>query len=277
MTRLRLFALRFLLLGVVLITILAAACAAPGPSSSAVKGTSIDAIRARGVLRAGLRQDLPRFAYLEPRTNRWDGFEVALARELAAALLGDPHKLELVRVTDTQRVPFLRDGSVDVVVAQLKRDTSSEIEVSDPYFVSGIGFLAARARSDTSVSELMAGPLCVAKRSWPLETLRIAAPSAGTLLVDASTECLPALAAGHASAMVADLPTLVRLALEDLRFGIHPALLREEPLVVGMPKDQPDLRRAVDTTLRVLQDSGRWTMLHRQYFDRLLPPTPPPR
>lgn len=228
------------------------------------------------MLRVGLRQDLPRFAYLEPMTNRWDGFEVALARELAAALLGSADQLELVRVTDTQRVPYLRDGSVDIVVAQLTRGTSAEIATSSPYFVSGIGVLVPRERSGASLQELTASPVCAVKRSAALDALRTAAPSADTVLVDAPTECLLALGAGRAGAMAGDLPSLVRLALEDPSTAILPTLLREQPLVVGIPLGQSDLLDAVNLALAALRQNGRWTALHRQYFEGLLPAAQPP-
>jgi polar amino acid transport system substrate-binding protein len=266
----------FLVLGAVLIASGPLACAISPPPRTTVQGASIEAIRERGVLRAGLRQDLPRFAYLEPMTNRWDGFEVAIARELAAAILGDPGKLELVRVTDTQRVPYLRDGSVDIVVAQLGRTTSSDIAVSRPYFVSGVGALVPRSGAGVTFDDVRAGPMCVVKRSTALDALRATVPTAGTLLVDTPTECLPALAAGSVAAAVADLPTLVRLALEAPPTAILPTLLEEQPLVVGVPTNQPDLLRSVDEALSAIRESGRWAALHRQYFEGLLPLSQPP-
>ncbi|MCS6801501.1 MAG: transporter substrate-binding domain-containing protein [Chloroflexota bacterium] len=240
------------------------------------QGEAISAIRERGVLRVGLRQDLPRFAYLEPRTNRWHGFEVALAREIAAALLGDPAKLELVRVAAAQPLAPLQDGSADLVIAQLSRDLSREIAVSSPYFVSGIGYLVPRGRAAVPIEELSRTPVCAVARSGAAEALRARIPEARTVLVDTGTECLAALAGGSAGAMVGEIPLLVRLALEDPATAIGADLLEEHPLVVGAARHQPDLLRAVDELLAALRRSSRWTALHRYYFDGLLPPRQPP-
>jgi polar amino acid transport system substrate-binding protein len=262
-------------LGVALLA-LSVACALTEAPRTPEAGAGTDAIRARGILRAGVRQDLPRFAYLEPMTNHWDGFEVALARELAAAILGDPAKLELVRVTETQRAPYLRDGAVDVVIAQLTRETSADIEVSTPYLVAGVGLLVPRSRASASIDELARATVCAVKRSPALEALNVAMPAATPLAVDASPDCLTALASGAAAAMAGELPLLVRFALEDPSTVILPSLLREQALVVGVSAGNADLLRAVNATLANLRASGRWSALHRRYFDGLLAAVQPP-
>lgn len=264
-----------IVLGLALVALSVACVSDEGPRMRA-QGSSTEAVRARGVLRVGVRQDLPRFAYLEPMTNRWDGFEVALARELAAALLGDPSKLELVRVTETQRVPYLRDDVVDVVVAQLTRETSADIAVSTPYLVAGVGLLVPRSRATVSLDELARAPVCAVKRSAALEALRARLPAATPLLVDASTDCLTALASGAAAAMAGELPLLVRFALEDPSTVILPSLLREQALVVGVAAGNADLLQAVNETLANLRGSSRWSALHQQYFDGLLAAVQPP-
>jgi polar amino acid transport system substrate-binding protein len=240
----------------------------PGPAS--------ETLRQRGVLRVGVRQDVPQFAYLEPATNAWDGFEVALGREIAADLFGDPSRVELVRVTATQRLPFLRDGSADVVIAQLRPEAAAEVAVSGPYFRSGVGGLVPARSAATTFEEVGSGPFCVGKRTAALDTLRSVRPTATTLLVEALTDCLIALENGQASAAVADLPLLVGLARQAPATRILPTLLTSELFVIGVAPDQPELLAAVNATLARLKSSGRWAALYQQYFAGLLPPADPP-
>ena len=49
----------------------------------------IKAIKNRGVLKVGVKVDVPNFGYRDPKTGKIDGFEIELARILAKEILGD--------------------------------------------------------------------------------------------------------------------------------------------------------------------------------------------
>lgn len=258
-----------------LLAILTVGCQTARPPDASVRGSSVEAIKTRGLLKVGVRQDLIRFGYLEPMTNGWDGFEVAIARDMAAALLGDGGRIELVRVTATQRLPYLRDGTVDLVVAQLGPAPGGDIELSETYFVGGVGVLLRRDRPASSVDDL-AAPICAVKRSRALDRLSARLPTAGTMLVDTPTECLLALEGGLVGAAVGEIPALVGLAVQSPAVVVAPFRLQDEPLGIGVPAGQTDLREAVNDTLRRIKSSGRWAALYRQYFGGILPDVAPP-
>ncbi|MCL6650011.1 MAG: transporter substrate-binding domain-containing protein [Chloroflexi bacterium] len=82
-------------------------------------GSYMETIQKRGFLKAGMRQDVLLYGYLDPVTNKWDGFDVAIAREITKAIFGDPNKMEMIRITSAQRIPFLQEDQVDIVVATM--------------------------------------------------------------------------------------------------------------------------------------------------------------
>ena len=51
-----------------------------------ISGSALKAIRERGVLRVGSTGDYNPMSYLDPETNRYVGFDAALAEDLAAWL-----------------------------------------------------------------------------------------------------------------------------------------------------------------------------------------------
>ena len=77
----------------------------------------IDAIKARGVLKVGVKVDVPKFGYKDAATGAVDGFEIDLARILATKILGDAKKIDVQGVTAKTRGPLLDNGEIDLVIA----------------------------------------------------------------------------------------------------------------------------------------------------------------
>jgi polar amino acid transport system substrate-binding protein len=61
-----------------------------------------------GKLVAGVYQDVLQFGYLDPVSNQFQGFDIDLVHEIAAAIFGDPNKVEFKVVTSAQRIPSLQ-------------------------------------------------------------------------------------------------------------------------------------------------------------------------
>ena len=113
-------------------------------------------IKNRGVLRVGIKTDVPFFGYLNTETNEITGMEIDLAKALAKSILGDEDALELVAVTAKTRGPFLENGGVDVVIATFTiTDERKEIyNFSDSYYTEEIGFLVKLNSPAAKISDL---------------------------------------------------------------------------------------------------------------------------
>ncbi|WP_164135299.1 transporter substrate-binding domain-containing protein, partial [Stenotrophomonas maltophilia] len=78
-------------------------------------GSTLDAIRQRGVLRCGVQAPSnPGFGVPDSQ-GRWQGFNVEICRAFAVAILNDPDKVEFTPVTSQSRFPALSSGEVDVL------------------------------------------------------------------------------------------------------------------------------------------------------------------
>ena len=80
--------------------------------------SSLETIRARGVLRVGVKSDAPPFGSLDA-LGRPVGFEIDLARLFARVLFDDDRRVELVPVTTATRFGVLQGGRVDLVAATI--------------------------------------------------------------------------------------------------------------------------------------------------------------
>ena len=132
-------------------------------ATSAAAGTLAD-VRARGVLRCGVRADAPGFAYVDDK-GVTRGFDVELCHAVAAAVLGDPAKIEtrpfLVRDALTQ----LRAGAVDVMTHGLTwtftRDNGGGVTFVATWFYDGLGFMVRRSSGIASAGQLDGASICI--------------------------------------------------------------------------------------------------------------------
>lgn len=72
--------------------------------------------------------------YRNPQTGAIEGFEPALARAIAARLLGRSDRVAFVQVVDDQRIEALLEDRVDFVVSQLTitPDRAEQVDFTTP-------------------------------------------------------------------------------------------------------------------------------------------------
>ncbi|HFU3811735.1 TPA: transporter substrate-binding domain-containing protein [Streptococcus suis] len=100
----------------------------------------VQAIIERGVLRVGVKQDVPNFGYKNPDTDKFEGMEIDIARKVADELGVD---IEFTPVTAQTRGPLLDNGQVDMVIATFTITDERKLlyNFSTPYYTDAVGFL----------------------------------------------------------------------------------------------------------------------------------------
>ncbi|MDR0936835.1 MAG: transporter substrate-binding domain-containing protein [Oscillospiraceae bacterium] len=141
------------LISLLLVTVLALSLAACAKTNS---GDNIQAIKDRGVLRVGVKVDVPLYGFLNPDTNEQEGFEADLARELAKRIIGDETKVEFQAVTAQTRGPLIDNGEVDIVIATytINEERKLSYNFTTPYFVDAIGFLVKKSLGAKNITDL---------------------------------------------------------------------------------------------------------------------------
>ena len=84
------------------------------------QGGAIEQIKKRGKLVVGVKNDTNLFGLKNPSTGQVEGFDVDVAKALAKKILGDEKKLELKEVTSKTRIPMLKNGDIDAIIATMK-------------------------------------------------------------------------------------------------------------------------------------------------------------
>ncbi|BAD39475.1 transporter substrate-binding domain-containing protein [Symbiobacterium thermophilum] len=103
----------------------------------------VQKIRDAGVLRVGVKEDVPKFGYFDPAKNAHEGLEIDLARRIAKEIFGDESKVQFTGVNAKTRGPALDNGEIDLVIATftITEERKKSWNFSDPYFTDYVGFL----------------------------------------------------------------------------------------------------------------------------------------
>ncbi|MFN8534814.1 MAG: glutamate ABC transporter substrate-binding protein [Dehalococcoidia bacterium] len=250
---------------------------ATGSAPAMPAGSYMETIQKRGMLKAGLRQDVLLYGFLDPVTNKWDGFDVAMAREIARAIFGDPNKIEMIRITSAQRIPFLQEDQVDLVVATMtiNKDRLNQIDFSDIYYMAGQQVLVKGNSTITSIQDTNGKKVCATKGSTSEQNIVKFAPRAEPVLLDSYTECLTALQQGRADAVSTDDVILKGLQKQDPSTKIVGPLFTDEPYGIGMKKGRPEFVKFVNDLIGQMKKDGRWAAIYKQYLGEPVPQPPP--
>ena len=133
-------------------------------SKMALAQTTVKDIQKRGELIVGVKQDVPNFGYKDPKTGRYTGLEVDIAKLIAKEL----HvKVTYVPVTAQTRGPLLDNEQVDMDIATFTiTDERKKIyNFTDPYYVDASGFLVNRSANISTIEDLDGKTIGVAQGS----------------------------------------------------------------------------------------------------------------
>ncbi|EXJ23709.1 polar amino amino acid ABC transporter (PAAT) family, amino acid-binding protein [Alkalibacterium sp. AK22] len=125
-----------------------------GDSSTASSGQTLSAVTDRGELNAGVNDQLPGFGYVDSDGN-YTGFDIDIARAVAAAVLGDADAVNFRPLSAQERFTAVQTGEVDVLVRNTtwtaSRDTEVGLNFAPVTFYDGQGMMV---NADAGVSSL---------------------------------------------------------------------------------------------------------------------------
>ncbi|MCD2185908.1 glutamate ABC transporter substrate-binding protein [Actinomycetospora soli] len=234
----------------------------PPPPGAMPPGSTMAAIVARGALVVGIDQSTVPLSYRDPRTGQLTGLDVAVAREMARAILGDPERVRFRIESSAQRIPNLLDGSVDMVVQAMTITCARKRQVgmSAPYYEAAQRLVVPRTSPVTGIADLGGRPVCAPLGTTSLATLQATRGTNGrpptVVGVPENSDCLVLLQQGQVDAATTDDAILTGFALEDRRLEVRGAALNAEPYGIAIAPQRTDLLRFVNGTLDRMRADG---------------------
>jgi polar amino acid transport system substrate-binding protein len=257
-----------------------------GPATSTVPaGSYMAEIQARGHLRVGVDTATMQLSSIDPLTGNFVGFDVDIAREVAAALFGerDPaqlaERIAFVGMPSSERIPALERGDVDLVAHAFTPTCGrrEQVEFSTDYFTSQQRVLVREDAPVGSVDELADQRICSAAGTTTLTNIE-ELPDPGPEAVSAPTraDCLVLLQQGQVDGVSTNDTILAGFMAQDPTLKLIDGSLSQEPTALGLPLGHEDWVRYVNAVLEDVRTSGRWNELYVRWLEEQLGDSPGP-
>lgn len=239
-------------------------------SASGDSASKLQTIKDRGVLNCGVKADVLGYGYLNTETNEYEGLEIDLCYQIAAAVLETTYEeakeqglCEFTTVTPSTRGTLIDSGQLDIVAATytITPEREEDWDFSTPYRTDSVGIMVKSANGWTSMEDLDGQTIGVSTGSTTQQLVE-------QMIEDNGFNCTPnfteyqsypeikdALDAGMVQAFAMDRSTLntymddtVELLQPEIEFGT-------QDYGVATQKGC-DLSKVVDDTVNDLLESG---------------------
>ncbi|MGW1189357.1 glutamate ABC transporter substrate-binding protein [Streptomyces sp. NPDC002559] len=236
----------------------------------------------RGYLRVGAKEDQPYLGEKDPATGVYSGFDIEIARMMAASLGFDPKTIRFRTIASANRETALQNGQIDYYVGTYTINDMRKklVGFAGPYYMAGQSLLVRTDENDIHGPQDLAGKtVCSAAGSTPYQRIAADYPKAILVSYDTYSICVDNLLTYQVDAVTTDDAILLGFAAkapDEMKVVGKP--FSEEPYGIGVPRNDNALRFALNDALEANEKNGNW----KKAFEATLglsgvpAPTPPP-
>lgn len=236
----------------------------------------------RGYLRVGAKEDQPYLGEKDPATGLYSGFDIEIAKMMAASLGFEPKTIRFRTIASANRETALQNGQIDYYVGTytINEMRKKLVGFAGPYFMAGQSLLVRTDEHDINGPQDLAGrTVCSAAGSTPYQRIAADYPKAILVAYDTYSICVDNLLTYQVDAVTTDDAILLGFAAKapkELKVVGKP--FSEEPYGIGVPRSDNALRFALNDALEANEKNGNW----KKAFEATLglsgvpAPTPPP-
>ena len=135
-----------------------------GLAAGGASAQTLQTVKDRDALKCGVNTGLPGFASQNDQ-GAWQGLDVDYCKAIAAAVFGDPSKVQYSPLSAVQRFPALQNSEVDVLARNttwtMDRDTKLGLTFAGVNYYDGQGFMVKKELNVSSALELSGATVCV--------------------------------------------------------------------------------------------------------------------
>ncbi|MGH3792654.1 MAG: glutamate ABC transporter substrate-binding protein, partial [Pseudonocardiaceae bacterium] len=236
-------------------------------------GSTMARIAARGRLIAGVDQGKYRVGYRNPITGELEGSDIDLVHTIAAAIFGDPNRVQFVVLNIADRVGAIERDQVDVVVNSftVTCERQQKIEFSTAYLTAAQRMLVPTASGVTEIENLSGARVCTSAGSTTEKVLKALPVRLDVVTLPGIPDCMVELQRGRVAAVSSDDVILAGLAAQDPQTTVVGRALDSARYAVGMSRRTPDLVRFVNAVLERARADGSLAASDQRWLTDLHP------
>ncbi|MEJ6784262.1 amino acid ABC transporter substrate-binding protein [Aminobacter sp. Piv2-1] len=241
---------------------LCAATAALAGVVGAAQAATIDTVKSRGKLICGVSLSTPGFAAADEK-GRMQGFDADICRAVAAAVFGDPEKVDFVLTNINTRFQALQSGEIDVLSRQttntFSRETSLGLDFGPTVFYDGQGLLVPKSLGVSSAKELTDAAICTLPGTTTAQNLtdffRTIGGKFELVVFESPDENRAAFYSGRCEAISSDrsdLASIRAVANNPDDYVLLPETISKEPLAPAVRQNDSNWRDIVSWSVWML-------------------------
>lgn len=239
-------------------------------SASGSSDSKLAVIKDRGKLKCGVKKDVIGYGYLDTKTKKYEGLEIDLCYQIAAAVLGVSYDeavekglCEFTDVTPKTRGPLIDNDQLDIIAATytITDERKKSWDFSTPYRTDHVGILIKKKSGMTKMADLDGKIIGVSQGSTTKDLVL-------QMLKDQNVDATPefkefpdypsiksALDAGNIDAFAMDRSTLKGYTTDDCELLQPDVEFGAQDYGVATKKGS-DLSKTVDDTVKKLKKDG---------------------
>ncbi|GGS16680.1 ABC transporter substrate-binding protein [Streptomyces aureoverticillatus] len=229
------------------------------------KDVSIDssvfkAAKKRGKLIIGAKADQPYLGFEDQSTKKRSGFDIEIAKMVAADLGFSPKQIEWKTVDSGARETAVSKGDVDLMIGTytINPERKKQIDFAGPYFHAGASLLVRKDEKDIKGPDTVRGKkVCSIVGSTPLQNIK--KPKYGAKVTELSkySECVAQMLNNQVDAVTTDDAILMGYAAQNKgKLKVVGETFSDEPYGVGLKKGDAALQKAVADAIKAHQKNG---------------------
>ncbi|HEU5470318.1 MAG TPA: glutamate ABC transporter substrate-binding protein [Actinophytocola sp.] len=242
-------------------------------------GTTMEKLNKAGAVKIGTKFDQPLFG-LKGLDGKPVGFDVEIAKIIAAKLGISADKIEWVETPSKVREEVIEQGKVDFVVATytINDARKQRISFAGPYYEAGQDLMVKKDNSAITGPDSLKSAnakVCSVTGSTPSENIKKYIDPANLVLFDVYSKCADALRTGQVDVVTTD--NVILLGLVDASKGEFKLVgkpFTKEPYGIGVTKGDTKFCEFIHETLEEASGNGGYEKAWKDTAGKVAPDTP---
>ena len=218
----------------------------------------------------GVKADTKLFGLMEVKDNQIKGFDADIATALTKRVLGKNSTAKFVQVTSQTRIPLLKNGNIDAIIATMTitPEREKQVDFTNSYFDAGQSLLVKKGSAIKSVKDLNKSGTKVlgVTGANSVENIKKAAPKAKVLELSDYAQAMTALKSGQGVALTTDNGILYGMASQNPGYEVVGGTFTKEPYGIAVNKGQEPLKKALNKALKEIEADGTYNRILKKWF-----------
>lgn len=234
--------------------------------------SALKKVRESNTITWAVEGDKKLFSLIDIRDDREKGFDIDMAKAITKEILGPKGKANFTLATSQSRIPLLKNGNVDAVIATLTitPERAKIISFSKPYFQAGKSLLVLKGSKIKKPSDLNGKTVIGIVGDNSVEEIRKVAPKAKVVAMQDYGQAVSALKSHQGDALTSDNGILYGLAAQsEGSLEVCGGTYTKEPYGIAVNKNQGPFNKAINHAIEEIQRSGEYNRLIKKWFGQV--------